>query len=76
MKLKLVIYYVGIALTTINAVRAQSVSSFPAESTVLPPPEPPFKGVIGETYKDSKPDKIPIVKAPEGAPNVLPCADR
>jgi len=38
---------------------------------VLPAPEPPFKGVIGETYKDSKPDKIPIVKAPEGAPNVL-----
>ena len=37
----------------------------------LPRPEPPFKGTIGETYKDSKPDKIPITKAPEGAPNVL-----
>ena len=71
MKSKLAIYSLGIALTVINAVQAQSVSSSPAESTVLPPPEPPFKGVIGETYKDSKPDKIPIIKAPEGAPNVL-----
>ncbi|MDD5319452.1 MAG: arylsulfatase [Methylococcales bacterium] len=40
-------------------------------STVLPMPEPPFKGKIGRTYKDSQPDKIPIIKAPGGAPNVL-----
>ncbi len=39
--------------------------------TILPQPEPPFKGVIGRTYKDSKPEKIPIITAPEGAPNVL-----
>src|SRR2546423_12179640 len=71
MKLRLVIYPVGIALNAINAVQAQSVSPSPVDSTVLPPPEPSFKGVIGETYKDSQPDKIPIVKAPEGAPNVL-----
>ena len=38
---------------------------------VLPRPEPPFKGVIGQTYKDSKPDKIPLITAPKGAPNVL-----
>lgn len=38
---------------------------------VLPHPEPRFKGVIGRTYKDSKPDKIAVTKAPEGAPNVL-----
>src|SRR5436190_24212583 len=71
MKLTLVIYSVAIALNAISAVQAQSVLSSPTGSTVLPPPEPPFKGVIGETYQDSKPDKIPIVKAPEGAPNVL-----
>src|SRR2546423_11351267 len=71
MKLRLVIYPVGIALNAINAVQAQSVSPSPAGSAVLPPPEPPLKGVIGETYKDSQPDKIPIVKAPEGAPNLL-----
>jgi arylsulfatase A-like enzyme len=39
--------------------------------TVLPAPEPPFKGKIGQTYKDSKSDKIPTIKAPAGAPNVL-----
>jgi hypothetical protein len=71
MKNKLVIYSLGIALTAINAVQAQSVSPSSAGGTELPPPEPPFKGVIAETYKDSKPDKIPIIKAPEGAPNVL-----
>src|SRR5262249_55609713 len=38
---------------------------------LLPRPGPPFDGVIVETYKDSKPDKIPLIKAPEGAPNFL-----
>jgi arylsulfatase len=38
---------------------------------ILPRPEPPFKGVIGQTYKDSTPDKIALTKAPAGAPNVL-----
>jgi len=38
---------------------------------VLPRPDPPFKGHIGRTYKDSQPDKIPLTKAPPGAPNVL-----
>jgi arylsulfatase len=38
---------------------------------VLPHPDPKFNGTIGLTYKDSKPDKIPITKAPAGAPNVL-----
>jgi hypothetical protein len=27
---------------------------------VLPRPDPPFKGTIGQTYKDSTPDKIPL----------------
>lgn len=40
-------------------------------STVLPPPEEPFKGVIGRTYKESVMDKMRVIKAPEGAPNVL-----
>ena len=71
MKAKLVICSLSIAVAAINAVQAQSVSSSPAGSVVLPPPEPPFNGIIGETYKDSKPDKMPIIKAPEGAPNVL-----
>jgi arylsulfatase len=40
-------------------------------SPILPPPETPFDGIIGRTYKDSKMSKIPVVKAPAGAPNVL-----
>jgi arylsulfatase len=40
-------------------------------SSVLPPPEAPFDGIIGRTYKESRPSKIPVVKAPAGAPNVL-----
>jgi arylsulfatase len=38
---------------------------------VLPKPEPAFKGVIGTTYKDSKPDFPKPDQAPKGAPNVL-----
>ncbi len=42
-----------------------------AAQEVLPRPDPKFNGIIGQTYKDSTPDKIPLVKAPAGAPNVL-----
>ena len=38
---------------------------------VLPKPEPPFGGKIGETYKDSTPDFPKPVAAPAEAPNVL-----
>jgi hypothetical protein len=37
----------------------------------LPLPQPPFKGKIGKTYKDSVPDFPKPIKAPKGAPNVL-----
>jgi arylsulfatase len=40
-------------------------------SPILPPPDAPFDGIIGRTYKDSTPSKIPVIKAPAGAPNVL-----
>src|SRR6516164_1041438 len=51
---------------------AVSALAWPAiAQEVLPRPEPPFNGVIGETYKDSRPDKIPLIKASDGAPNVL-----
>jgi len=42
-----------------------------AQKEVLPKPEPPFKGKIGRTAKDSTPDFPKGVKAPEGAPNIL-----
>jgi arylsulfatase A-like enzyme len=38
---------------------------------VLPKPEPPFGGKIGETYKDSTPDFPKPIAAPASAPNVL-----
>jgi arylsulfatase A-like enzyme len=41
------------------------------DRTSLPLPEPPFKGVIGKTYIDSKEDWPAVPKPPEGAPNVV-----
>ena len=38
---------------------------------VLPKPEPPFKGTIGQTVKESKADYPKPLEAPAGAPNVL-----
>jgi len=38
---------------------------------VLPYPQPAFKGKIGRTVKDSKPDFPKGVTAPAGAPNIL-----
>jgi arylsulfatase len=58
-------------LTTALAMSVATVSCQATQGTVLPKPDPPFKGKIGRTYKDSQPDKIPVTKAPEGAPNVL-----
>src|SRR5215471_11732743 len=37
----------------------------------LPAPPTPFKGQIGLSYKDSKPDFPQPVHAPKGAPNIL-----
>jgi len=54
----------GIMGTTASA-RAQQ----PEE--MLPKPEPPFRGKIGRTVKDSTPDFPKGVEAPAGAPNVL-----
>jgi arylsulfatase len=42
-----------------------------AAQTVLPRPEEPFAGTIGETYADSKPAFPKRVVAPDGAPNVF-----
>jgi arylsulfatase A-like enzyme len=42
-----------------------------AAEEVLPRPQPPFKGKIGRTAKESTPDFPKGVEAPKGAPNVL-----
>ena len=42
-----------------------------AAQEVLPKPEAPFRGKIGRTAKNSKPDFPKGVEAPKGAPNIL-----
>jgi len=43
----------------------------PPNVSVLPYPDPQFRGVIGRTTADSKPDFPQPVQAPEGAPNIV-----
>jgi arylsulfatase len=43
----------------------------PADARALPHPDPAFRGVIGATAKESKPDFPKEITAPPGAPNVL-----
>lgn len=43
----------------------------PSAEDILPPPAPPFRGHIEETYKGSKPEWPEPVRARPGAPNVL-----
>ena len=38
---------------------------------ILPPNDPVFGGVIGTSYKDSKPDWPPVQRPAKGAPNIL-----
>ena len=60
----LILSLVIILLTVTNPALA-------ATSKVLPIPQPDFKGKIGITYKDSKPDFPQPIAAPAKAPNVL-----
>jgi hypothetical protein len=56
MKAKLVNYLLGIALTAINIVQAQSSPSpSPGTPSVLPRPDFHFPGNVGRTYQDSDP---------------------
>ena len=50
---------------------AKKPSKSSVDRSKLPLPEPPFKGVIGKTYVDSKEDWPAVPKPPEGAPNVV-----
>jgi arylsulfatase len=52
---------------------ASSNSPAPGEldRTVLPPPDPRFRGKIDVAFKDSKADWPEPLRAPKGAPNVL-----
>lgn len=50
---------------------AQGTASGTADRTVLPLPTPPFAGVIGKTYKESKEDWPKLPTPPAGAPNIV-----
>ena len=41
------------------------------ERSILPPPDPPFRGEINVAFTDSKADFPEPLRAPEGAPDVL-----
>ncbi len=55
----------------VTAIIALSLAMTAAAQGVLPRPEAPFKGQIGRTAKDSKPDFPKEIQAPKGAPNIL-----
>ncbi|MBA4017913.1 MAG: arylsulfatase [Pirellula sp.] len=55
----------------VEALADEPSPSSAAGRTQLPPPDPSFRGKIGETYQESTPDFPQPVKAPVGAPNVL-----
>lgn len=59
----------AIAVSALSATLVLGLGAFAQE--VLPAPPAPFKGQIGLTAKDSKPDFPKPVHAPKGAPNVL-----
>jgi arylsulfatase len=50
---------------------AASASAAARSSTSLPYADPPFKGTVGTTAKESKPDFPKFRGAPAGAPNIL-----
>ena len=60
-----------ITWATIVLAAATLVSGVVSAQEVLPTPPAPFKGQIGLSAKDSKPDFPQPVQAPKGAPNIV-----
>jgi len=55
-----------------GALPSVQTGSMPSpDATILPPAPEPFRGVIGETWADSKPAFAKPATAPVGAPNVV-----
>jgi arylsulfatase len=65
-KIIVAILFVCLAIPTLGQEKKTS-----GAGSVLPQPAPAFKGKIGATYKESKPDYPKPVAAPKSAPNVL-----
>jgi phosphoglycerol transferase MdoB-like AlkP superfamily enzyme len=64
-----VMHVAAVAMVAIMSCSAMRVVA--QDRTQLPLPDPAFKGEIGRTIAESKPDYPQPVKAPTGAPNVL-----
>src|SRR5215831_17186427 len=72
MKIRLFIYSLGIVLTSVTGVRAQTATASPGTSSILPRPDFHFPGNVGRTYLDSDKAQFPQpVQAPKGAPNIV-----
>jgi arylsulfatase len=54
-----------------SAISVFAISLLASPQDVLPKAPAPFKGQIGLSYKDSKPDFPQPAQAPKGAPNIL-----
>ncbi len=65
------LFAAGPTIAHAQGAAAQGNSAGPPSVSVLPYPDPVFKGVIGRTTADSKSDFPQPVKAPTGAPNIL-----
>jgi arylsulfatase len=61
----------GRLTSLVNADDKKAAEAPAASDSVLPRPEPPFKGKIGRTAKESTPDFPKGIEAPKGVPNVL-----
>jgi arylsulfatase A-like enzyme len=59
------------ALTVLSFTLCPLFAMTAGAEEVLPKPEPPFKGKIARTAKESTPDFPKGVEAPKGAPNIL-----
>jgi arylsulfatase A-like enzyme len=55
----------------LSLVQTAAFAATAGAQEILPKPQPPFKGKIGRTVKDSTPDFPKGIEAPKGAPNIL-----
>jgi len=69
MKPKLLITALALSALTVAGQAQQATSTL--DRTVLPPPDPSFRGTIAVALKDSKAGYAEPLRAPKGAPNVL-----
>jgi arylsulfatase len=63
--------FAGLGVASLLAAPVLCAADTPTDGSVLPFPQPPFKGVINKTAKESTPSFPALPSPPPGAPNVL-----